>query len=129
MMDKNALVNIPLKKDEEFHELSLYWRQYESEYNSFKVNYGKVLELESMGLVNVDMDRGYMINTDDLLTHDNKLEIQYCDNLLELEVVKKVVYLGNVVFTDAGRALFSVISNDFSINKYELIKNAIEYNM
>lgn len=123
-------LSIPLVEERDYNELFIFWRKNEEYFRENGINYGKLLELESIGLVNIDMDDGFYISHEDIKQIDGKVAIGYNDRVISISNMKKKLNVGNVVFTNAGVALYRIIApettdNAFEYFDYELSKQGL----
>lgn len=122
--------NIPLHKNKDFYELLIFWEKHKEHYRKCGVNYGKLLELESMGLISIDVDEGYYISKEDIYSEEQIVTLRNDNKQIKLKDIKNKFKVGNVVFTDAGRALYNIIRMEVVGGCSELIEKAMrEYNV
>lgn len=111
---------IPLVEERDYNELFIFWWENEEYFRENGINYGKLLELESIGLVNIDMDGSFYIAQKDIKQMDDRVAIGYSDRVISISNMKEKLNVGNVVFTNAGVALYRIIAP-------ETTDDAIEY--
>lgn len=119
-------INIPMRKDNDFYEVVVFFDKLWNEYEEQGINYGKLLELESMGLINMDDVQGYYINSENILQCEEGLKLNYYENAIDLDIVGNELSIGNIVFTDAGRALFSAINIAPKMEVLKVIKKGLK---
>lgn len=107
-------IKIPLKDGRDYNEPCIFWSGNEGFFRENGVNYGKLLELQTVGLVNMDIDGKYYISKDDIVQMDGYITIVYGETDLEVKINKRKLSVGNVVFTNAGAALYRIIAPETS---------------
>lgn len=99
------------------HSLTIFWDEEELLFEAIGINYGKILELETIGLINTEWTQGFHIRTSDIDIES----VYYQDRKIEINSTQDTIPVGNVAFTDAGAALYQIINSKFNNKFYEYI--------